>query len=89
MRYRALTGNRRSASHRPHQNPKLGQVDDVATDGALVDAEPGRQVADRAGAAALQDLEQGEHPDRGSRHRRSIALIPGGHCPLSALACWS
>jgi hypothetical protein len=29
-------------------------VDDVATDGALVDAEPGRQVADRAGAAALQ-----------------------------------
>ena len=61
-------------------------MDDVATDGALVNAEPGRQVTDCAGAAGLQDLEQGEHSGRGSRHRRSISQIPGGYCPLFVLA---
>jgi hypothetical protein len=54
-----------------------------------VDAEPGRQVTDCAGAAGLQDLEQGEHSGRGSRHRRSISQIPGGYCPLFVLAFWS
>ena len=61
-------------------------MDDVATERALVDAEPGGQVSDCAGAAGLQDLEQGEHSGGGLGHRRSISQIPGGYCPLSVLA---
>jgi len=52
-------------------------VDDVATDGALVDSESGGQFGDGAGTAGLQDLEQGEHPGGRSRHAAKYGPISG------------
>ena len=58
----------------------------IATDGAGVDVQTCGECADGVGAAGLQDLEQGQHPCGGSGHRKSIAPIPGGFCPVFDLA---
>lgn len=50
---------------------------DVAPDGAFVHAEPVGQVAGGASAAALQDLQQGEHAGRGPSHGAEISPYTG------------
>ena len=68
-----------AAAHRADRDVQVDEVGHVAPHGALVDAEAFGQLGDRAGAARLQDLQQGQHPGGGTGH---TAQIPGGMCPV-------
>lgn len=61
-----------ATAHRVDRNVEVDQVGDVATDGALVDAQPAGELGDGAGATRLQDLQQGEHSSSRPRHGFSI-----------------
>ena len=57
-----------AAAHRADRDVQVDEVGHVAAHGALVDGEAFSQLGDRAGAARLQDLQQGQHPGGGTGH---------------------
>jgi len=54
------------AAQRADRDGQVDEVGHVAAHGALVDGEAFGQLGDRAGAARLQDLQQGRHPGGGT-----------------------
>ena len=60
-------------THRLHRHVEVEQVVDVAPDRPLVDTQPVRELAQRAGTAGLEDVEQRQDAGEGLGHASNFS----------------
>lgn len=89
QRGHAVTGSEPVAAVAPadaaHGDAESDEVLDIAPHRALIDLEARGELGDRAGAAGLEELQEGEDARGRTGHADSLP-IPGGFCPVSLLA---
>ncbi|GGN40408.1 hypothetical protein GCM10012285_18400 [Streptomyces kronopolitis] len=76
-----------AAAHRLHGHVEVEQMVHIAPHGPAVDAEAVGEFGHRAGAARLQQLQEGQHAAGGSGHVPSLGRIADRFCPLFLLLC--